>query len=110
MYRLSKVTLDKYYFIKSFISGIKLFSKDLIIIKNFKLKINSCKIKLDNNNIYFIFNNNSRILLLRKIEKIIIINFLKKKKYYCIPIKIVKINSFFKIKLSIVKKKGDERC
>ncbi|XZR52663.1 MAG: SsrA-binding protein [Candidatus Carsonella ruddii] len=106
MYKLKKKYLDKYLFVKNFISGIKLEGNDIIFFLKNNINLKFCLIKLDNNNIIFIFNNRRRILLLRKKEINFIYNFLNYKKYMCIPIKIFKINSFFKIKISIVKKKG----
>ncbi|WMC20533.1 MAG: hypothetical protein PNH44_00430 [Candidatus Carsonella ruddii] len=106
MYKLKKKYLDKYLFIKSFISGIKLEGKDIIFFLKNKINLKFCIIKSDNNNIIFVFNNIKRILLLKKKEINLILIFLNYKKYNCIPIKILKINSFFKIKISIVKKKG----
>ncbi|WGS66742.1 SsrA-binding protein [Candidatus Carsonella ruddii] len=106
MYKLKKKYLDKYLFVKNFISGIKLEGKDIKFFLENKINLKFCIIKLDNNNIIFIFNNKKRFLLLKKKEINFILNFLNYKKYNCIPIKILKINSFFKIKISIVKKKG----
>ncbi|AFP84107.1 putative tmRNA-binding protein [Candidatus Carsonella ruddii HT isolate Thao2000] len=109
MYKLKKKYLEKYFFIKKFISGIKLEGNDIIFFLKNKLNLNFCSIKIDNNNLLFFFNNKKRILLLKKKEIKIILNFLKNKKYICLPTKILKLNSFFKIKISIVKKR-DERC
>lgn len=105
MYKISKIFLDKYYFVKNFISGIKLNKKDINIIKFNKLNFNSSFIKIDNNNVCFCFNNNNRFLLLNKKEIFFILNILKNKNYKCIPIFLFKIKSFFKIKISLVKKK-----
>ncbi|XZR53074.1 MAG: hypothetical protein ACM3Q5_00430 [Candidatus Carsonella ruddii] len=109
MYKLKKKCLDKYLFIKNFISGIKLEGKDIVFFLENKINLKFCLIKTDNNNIVFIFNNVKRFLLLKKKEINFILNFLNYKKYICIPTKILKINSFYKIKISIVKKRG-ERC
>ncbi|MGK2931040.1 MAG: hypothetical protein ACSLEG_00350 [Candidatus Carsonella ruddii] len=101
-----KKILDKYYFVKSFISGLILKKKDLFLIKvnnNNDLKLSY--IKIDNNNIYLYFNKKKIYLLLNK-KEFFLINFFLKKKYFCLPIKIFKINSFFKIIFFLVKKRG----
>lgn len=105
MFKIDKKILDKYYFVKNFISGIKLTKIDIILIKNKNFYLKISFIKIDNNSIYLCFNKKKIILLLKKKEIFFIKNFLKKK-YFCIPTKIFKINSFYKIKISIVKKRG----
>lgn len=105
MYKINKKLSEKYYFVKNFISGIKLNKIDIFIIKKKKINFKISFIKIDNNNVFLYFNRRKFFLLLKKKEIFLIKNFINKK-YYCIPIKILKINSFFKIKISIVKKKG----
>ncbi|AFP83927.1 SsrA-binding protein [Candidatus Carsonella ruddii] len=109
MYKLKKKYLEKYFIIKNFISGIKLEGNDICFFLKNKLNLKFCFIKSDNNNLLLFFNNKKRILLLKKNEIKLILSFLNYKKYNCLPIKILKLNSFFKIKISIVKKR-DERC
>lgn len=108
MYKINKKKLDKYVFVKHFISGIKLIGVDIPILNSKNINLNYCKFEIDNNNIIFCFNNKKRILLLNKKEIYLIKNFLKKKCYFLIPIKFLKINSFFKLKICILKR--DERC
>ncbi|XOD39057.1 MAG: hypothetical protein ACAF48_00435 [Candidatus Carsonella ruddii] len=105
MYKISNFFLDKYYFVKNFISGIKLNKEDIILIKNNKINFNLSFIKIDNNSIFFCFNKKKRFLLLKKKEIYFISNILKNKKYNCIPVIFLKIKSFYKIKISLVKKR-----
>ncbi|MGK2912717.1 MAG: hypothetical protein ACSLEI_00390 [Candidatus Carsonella ruddii] len=104
MILFKKKTLDKYCFVKSFISGLILKKKDLFLIKN-KNNIKLSYIKIDNNNIYLCFNKKKIYLLLNK-KEFFLINFFLKKKYFCLPIKIFKINSFFKVIFFLIKKRG----
>ncbi|WP_433928105.1 hypothetical protein [Candidatus Carsonella ruddii] len=106
MYKISKIILDKYYFIKNFISGIKLYGDDVKFFNRQSINFNLFYVKIDKNSIFLCFNNKERILLLKKKEIFIILNFVKNKRYNCIPIMFCKINSFYKIKISLVKKRG----
>ncbi|MFI4883919.1 MAG: hypothetical protein ACH6QK_00915 [Candidatus Carsonella ruddii] len=104
MILFKKKILDKYYFVKSFVSGLILTKKNLLLIKN-KNNIKLSYIKIDNNNIYIYFNKQKIYLLLNK-KEFFLINFFLKKKYFCLPIKIFKINSFFKFFFFLIKKRG----
>ncbi|MFI4913517.1 MAG: hypothetical protein ACH6QR_00760 [Candidatus Carsonella ruddii] len=103
MILFKKKKLDKYYFVKSFVSGLILKKKDLFLIK-IKNNIKLSYIKIDNNNIFLYFNKKKIYLLLNK-KEFFLINFFLKKKYFCLPIKIFKINSFFKIFFFLIKKR-----